>query len=137
MTHHMRSLWPSVSVTVGWSTPMRAKALLDTPARISILLRLPWDAPALPVFERRTSVMLGRISNGKPVSRRKELRTFNDAGHEVKLAYDMVERMLRASRLFERFAFTQEQIETMPEGYRQALVRQRSKPRLTVIEGGV
>jgi len=110
---------------------MLARVMLDMPKRFNLMLHLPWEAPFLSLFDRRTSVMLRRIVKGTDdLSPRKVLRTLTEACRAAQQADQMLGRMFEVARLFDTLAFTREQIETMPDGYRRALIVQRRRAKL-------
>jgi hypothetical protein len=128
----LRSFWPADDGEV-WPTEFIARVLLDMPARFNLMLHLPWEASYAPLFDRRTEAMLRIIAKGDYVPGRKLARTLKEAGRDVKDCWAALDHMFTVMRLFHTMAFTREQLETMPEGYRREMIAQRRRRGLRVI----
>jgi hypothetical protein len=109
--------------------------LLDVPKQIAEALDMPAAvAPALRVLHPKTEVVLRRIMALDDVPPQTMYRSMRRACQQCA---DGARRAKRAAAivgvLFDDMAFAKAEIETMPDGYRQALIVQRRRQRLAVV----
>jgi hypothetical protein len=110
-----------------------ALTALDAPAMFHRELELPDSVPFPPILDEGTERTLRAIVALGDVPPGKALSALRRAVRQTQAAVDTLKATMKIAAIFDDLAFTKAELETMPDGYRQALIAQRRRPHLKVV----